>query len=269
MKTDDGVSADTPWDSLNSSETQLATMRSVTDEIAAIGDAASIQWALGKKVGDVIPYTDERGNQFNVRIVGAVANSILQGSLIIDEAAFVKRFPSTSGYRMFLIDAPSNKVEQVSATLSRALRDVGLELTPAEKRLAAFNAVQNTYLSTFQILGGLGLLLGSAGMGIVVLRNVLERRGELAVLLAVGWRRRSLRWLVLSEHAALLWLGIGLGVAAALVAVLPALLSPRGELPYLSLGLTLGAVLASGMIWTWAATSLALRGELLEALRNN
>ena len=237
--------------------------------IPAIGDAASIQWALHKKVGDVISYTDEHGNKFNVRIVAAVANSILQGSLIIDEAEFVKRFPSTSGYRMFLIDAPSNNLAQVSGTLSRALRDVGLELTPTEKRLAAFNAVQNTYLNTFQILGGLGLLLGSAGMGIVVLRNVLERRGELAVLLAIGFRRRNLRWLVLSEHAALLWLGIGLGVAAALVAVLPALLSPRGELPYLSLTVTLGAVLVSGMIWTWAATSLALRGELIEALRNN
>jgi ABC-type antimicrobial peptide transport system permease subunit len=144
-----------------------------------------------------------------------------------------------------------------------------LELTPTEKRLAAFNAVQNTYLNTFQILGGLGLLLGSAGMGIVVLRNVLERRSELAVLLAIGFRKRSLHWLVLSEHAALVWIGIVLGIVAALVAVLPVILSPRGDLPYASLAITLGAVLVSGMIWTFAATSLALRGELLEALRND
>jgi hypothetical protein len=241
----------------------------IDDAIPAIGDAASIQWALGKKVGDKIEYADERGNKFNIRIVGTVANSILQGSLIIDEAEFVKRFPSTSGYRMFLIDAPSENVGQVSAKLSRALRDAGLELMPTQQRLAAFNAVQNTYLNTFQILGGLGLLLGSAGLGIIVLRNVLERRGELAILLATGFRRRTLRWLVLTEHAALLWLGVGLGMAAALVAVLPALLSPRGELPYFSLAATLGAVLVSGMIWTWAATSLALRGELIESLRNN
>jgi len=125
---------------------------------------------------------DERGRGFKVRLVGAVANSILQGSLLIDEAEFTRRFPGESGYRMFLLDAPSNSVAKVSATLSRALEDAGLELTPAARRLNEFNAVQNTYLGTFQVLGGLGLLLGSAGLGVVVLRNVLER----LVLLAEG-----------------------------------------------------------------------------------
>jgi len=238
------------------------------DEIPAIGDANSIEWALGKKVGDTLDYTDEQGRAFKLRLVGAVANSILQGSLLIDEAEFVKRFPGESGCRMFLIDAPSNSVPQVSATLSRALQDAGLELTPAAERLNAFNAVQNTYLGTFQILGGLGLLLGSAGLGVVVLRNVLERRGELGLLVAVGFRRGLLRRLVLSEHGTLLGLGLGLGAAAAAVAVLPAILSPGTQLPYASLALTLAAVLLNGLLWTWLATGYALRGNLLATLRN-
>jgi putative ABC transport system permease protein len=239
-----------------------------TNEVAAIGDANSIQWALGKKIGDTLDFVDERGQAFKLRLVGTVANSILQGSLIIDEAEFVKRFPSESGYRMFLIDAPSNRLAKVSAALSRAMQDAGLELTPAARRLAQFNAVQNTYLRTFQILGGLGLLLGSIGLGVVVLRNVLERRGELGLLLAVGFRARAVQRLVLTEHAALLGLGLTLGIAAAAVAVLPALLSPGERLPYGSLALTLGAVLANGALWTWLATRYALRGELLAALRN-
>ena len=238
------------------------------DVVPAIGDANSIQWALGKSLGDTLDYTDERGNKFKVRLVGSVANSILQGSLLISETDFIKRFPSESGYRMFLIDAPSNAGTNVASRLSHALQNVGLEVTPAAERLAAFNAVQNTYLNTFQILGGLGLLLGSAGLGVVVLRNVLERRSELALLLAVGYRPRSLRWLVLSEHGALLWAGLGIGVVAAVVAVLPALLSPGAEIPYASLALTLGAVLISGLIWTWLATRFALRARLLDALKN-
>ncbi len=171
-------------------------------EVPAIGDENSIVWAMGKKVGDTVDYTDEQGRTFKLRLVAALANSVLQGNLVIDEAEFVKRFPGESGYRMFLMDAPSNETAKVSAEMTRALQDAGLELTPAARRLNAFNAVQNTYLSTFQVLGGLGLLLGSAGLGVVVLRNVQERRGELALLLAVGFRRRALQWLVLSEHGA-------------------------------------------------------------------
>jgi len=49
---------------------------------------------------------------------------------------------------------------------------------------------------------------------------------------------------------------------------LPALLSPRADVPYLSLALTLAAVFISGAVWTWIATALALRGRLLDALRN-
>jgi len=236
--------------------------------VPAIGDEASIVWAMRKRVGDTLEYTDERGRTFKVRLVGALANSILQGNLLIAEDEFVQRFPSQSGYRMFLIDAPSKDLHEISETLSRALRDVGLELTPASRRLAAFNGVQNTYLSTFQVLGGLGLLLGSVGLGVVVMRNVLERRGELALLLAVGFRRRALKWLVMSEHGALLLLGLGVGALSALVAVLPALLSPGADVPYGSLGLTLVVVLISGAVWTWVATALALKGRLLDALRN-
>ncbi|MDB6125029.1 MAG: FtsX-like permease family protein, partial [Pedosphaera sp.] len=261
-----GAAEDKGWMLLKKEVVQGAATQ--PDEIPAIGDANSLEWALHVKVGETINYTDERGRSFKLRLVGAVANSILQGSLIVDEAEFVKRFPGVSGYRMFLIDAPSNTVANVSATMARALQDAGLELTPAPQRLNAFNAVQNTYLSTFQVLGGLGLLLGSAGLGVVVLRNVQERRGELGLLLAVGFRRRTLQWLVLSEHGALLGLGLAVGIVAAIIGVMPALLSPGSEIPYGSLGLTLAAVLLNGLIWTWLATRAALRGRLLDALRN-
>ena len=246
----------------------LRTAAAGPDEIAAIGDANSIEWALGRKIGDTLDYTDERGRNFKVRLVGAVANSILQGSLIVDEEQFVKRFPSESGYRMFLIDAPTNSIARVSATLSRALQDAGLDLTPAPVRLDAFNAVQNTYLGAFQILGGLGLLLGSAGLGVVVLRNVMERRGELGLLLAEGFQKRTIGRLVLTEHILLLAFGLVVGGVAAAVAVLPTLLSPGMRLPFGSLAVTLLAVVANGLIWAWLATRHALRGNLLEALRN-
>jgi putative ABC transport system permease protein len=249
-----------PWSLLDHAEAEGV--------VPAIGDYNSILWAMGKKVGDTLDYVDERGQPFKVKLVGAVANSILQGNLLISDRNLVRRFPGIGGYRMFLVDAPSNTVTQTDAVLTRALQDVGLQLTPAPQRLDAFNAVQNTYLNTFQMLGGLGLLVGSAGLGVVVLRNVLERRGELALLQAVGFRRRSLRWLVLSEHAGLLLGGLAIGLIAAIIAIVPTFSSASSHLPLLSLGITIGAVLVSGLVWTWLAVVVALRGELLDALRN-
>ncbi len=245
-----------------------ARKRLPADEVPAIGDAASIQYALGSKVGGAIPYRDEAGRSFKLRLVGAVANSILQGQLIISEQDFVARFPSASGYRFFLMDAPPERADAVAKDLTRGLRDAGMEVSPTLRRLAALNAVQNTYLGTFQILGGLGILLGSAGLGLVLVRNVLERKGELAVLLALGYREKALARVVLVEHVGLLVAGLGIGAVAAGVAVLPALMSPGGHVPWQTLGLTGAAILANGLFWAWVATRWALRGRIIEALRN-
>ena len=247
----------------------LLNERRADGAVPAIADQNSMRWAMGKKIGDKLPYTDGRGRPFEVVLVGAVANSVLQGNLILAESQFVELYPRESGYRTFLVDAPEASREKLASTLSRALRDLGLELTPTVRRLSDFNKVQNTYLLTFQMLGGLGLLLGSAGLGIVVARNVWERRGEMALLQAVGFRPGALRWLILSEHAALLATGLFIGTGAALIAVLPTLLSPGAEIPYVSLGATLLAVLGSGLLWTWLAARASLRGRLLESLRND
>ncbi len=245
-----------------------ALLRGQDYAVPAIADENSLEWSLHKSVGDVLDYTDQRGRPFKIRIVGSIANSILQGNLIIDESEFIKHFPDESGYRMILIDTPSNNAAAVATALSRGLEDRGLEVTSTTQRLDAYNAVQNTYLNTFQILGGLGLLLGTAGLGVVVLRNVLERRAELALFTAVGLRRRVLRKLIIMEHGALLLVGLLIGIAAALVAIVPVLRGPMQQVNYRGLSITLAVVCVSGLIWTWVAARIALRGELLKALRN-
>jgi hypothetical protein len=259
-----GLEASEGWRLLAS---ELGDRNPEVEVVPAVGDLNSILWAMGRKVGDTLDYMDARGRPFKVRIVGGLANSVLQGALIIDESAFVRRFPGGSGFQYFLVDAATNRSATVSDVLSRAMQDYGLEVTSAAGRLNQFNAVQNTYLGTFQLLGGLGLLLGSAGLGIVVMRNVLERRGEVAVLGAIGFRRRRVEWLVLLEHAGLLGLGLAIGLAAAVISVMPTLILPDSELPYATLVPTGVAVLANGLLWTWIATRWAMRGNLLAALR--
>ncbi len=236
--------------------------------IPAVADLTVIMWGLGKAVGDTLTYMDEKGEAFDCKLVGGLANSIFQGNLIISEKTLIHKYPSSGGYGLFLVDAPPERAADVSKSLTWALLDQGPDLMPASTRLAEFNTVQNTYLSIFLILGSLGLILGSVGLGIVTWRNIHERRGELALLQALGYSKKTVQTILLSEHVALLMAGIILGILAALLATLPSVLTPGQEIPYPTILVILIAVSLNGGIWTYLASVWATRGDLIQAIRN-
>lgn len=238
------------------------------EAIPAIADQNTLMWALGKQLGEVIPYRDERGRPFAVRIVATVGGSLLQGNLVIADAALAEKFPTLGGERYFLLHVPPDRLARFAPQLNRALEDVGWEMLPAGERLAEFQAVENTYISIFQVLGGLGLILGSVGLGIVLARNIVERRREFALMEAVGFAPPRLRWLVWLEARWLVLGAVGLGTATAGLAVLPALSRNGDATPWGLLALILAAMVAVSLLSGWLAARLALRGSRIPALRS-
>jgi hypothetical protein len=103
------------------------------------------------------------------------------------------------------------------------LADACLRLESTAERLATFYSVGNAHLSIFLILGGFGLLLGTAGLGIVVIRNSIDSRGETALLRAVGYPRSALVRISLSEHLPAVLFGIIWGSLSSLTAAFPVL----------------------------------------------
>jgi ABC-type antimicrobial peptide transport system permease subunit len=107
------------------------------------------------------------------------------------------------------------------------------------------------------------------GLAAVLLRNVLERRRELALLRAVGYGRGHLFALIASENVVLLGWGLVVGAVSALVAIAPAALERGARLPVTAGGwLLLLAVVAAGLISSVIATRAALRMPLVGALRS-
>jgi ABC-type antimicrobial peptide transport system permease subunit len=179
----------------------------------------------------------------------------------------LRHFPEIDGYRYFLVESAPEQVTDVQNTLERELGDYGFAAETTGRRLADFLAVQNTYLLTFQTLGGLGLLLGTFGLAAVQLRNVLERRRELALMQATGFRRGTLAWMVLLENGFLLFAGLGFGAAAALVAVLPHIVAGGATIPWTFLAASMAAVFGVGLVAGLAAVRSTLRAPVLSALR--
>jgi putative ABC transport system permease protein len=236
--------------------------------IPVIADANSMTYVLHRRLGEDIVVT--RGaRQIRLRLVGALRDSIFQRELLMSQTHFLKQFPEQEGYRLLLVETPADRAPDVSAKIEGALSDLGADATGTAERLAEFHKVENTYLSTFQTLGGLGLLLGTVGLATVLLRNVLERRRELALLGAVGYRRRHFLLMVMAENALLLTAGLVAGAVCAGLAIAPAVAERGGRIPLTSGGaLLLFAVFVTGLLSSIIATRAAIRGPLLESLRS-
>ncbi|MEZ5317544.1 MAG: FtsX-like permease family protein [Vicinamibacterales bacterium] len=237
--------------------------------VPAVVDATSLEYVLHAGVGDVITIDEESSRPVRLRIVGALADSMLQGEILVHESAFLALYPDVPGYSLLFVDAGDASPERVAALapLVEDRMDVyGLDVQDSARRLEAFHRVENTYLSTFQTLGGLGLVLGSLGLVAVVLRNVLERRRELALLGAAGYTGGDLQVLVLSEHLALVGAGLVVGIGAAVMAIVPVLAS-HGALPALPL-VWIAIVAATGLVASLAATRGVRRLPLVPALRS-
>jgi ABC-type lipoprotein release transport system permease subunit len=235
------------------------------DVVPAIADANSAQWILKLGLGEDLEMEDELGRPFRLRLVATLDRSIFQGELLIAESHFTERFPSRTGRSYFLVETPRGKADEVATVLERGLGPFGFDATTTVEKLASFKVVENTYLSTFQFLGGLGLLLGTVGLGVVLVRNVIERRGELATLRAFGFRKGRLALLILAENVLLLATGMGIGTVAALASVAPRM--THLDVPWAGLAATLGLVLAVGMLSSVFAVIGALRVPLLPSLK--
>ena len=248
-----------PW-------SQIRVVQPESGRAPAIGDENSLRWILHHNPKDDFMVQDEFGKPLRLELE-TVSDSLFQSQLILSESNFTKYFPSQSGYQFFLIKTPPELREETAQVLEKTLVDYGFDLTSAAERLASYRAVENTYISTFQSLGGLGVLLGTFGLALVLFRNIIERRGELATLRAFGFRRQLLSRMLFLESCFLLAVGMLIGTVAGLVAIL----GSQGNLPsfpWMSLTITLLLIFVFGIIANAVAVAVALRSPLLSMLKS-
>lgn len=242
---------------------------SSTAPYPVILDLNTAMWSLhrGAKIGEIFSFEYD-GKTIYFQTVALLQNTLLQGYLLLGEDHFTDAFPTLSGYQAFLIDdsrVPSP--DGLPSLLETGWGDEGLDLTPTRSILQSLLAVQNTYLSAFQALGALGLLLGTFGLSVVQLRTIFERRSEIALLRALGWNQPRIRSLLMWESASLLMVGVGIGGGAALFAGVPAWLGGQPITDFVGPFVMLMIVIVTGFLSSLLAVRQASRIPLLDSLR--
>jgi len=259
VKTADNISADDAWAALD---------KISQNAIPGIADQSTIMWSLGKSVGDTLDYFDERGNQFKVRLIAGLDNSIFQGRILISAKNLETLYPSIGGTRILLVNASVASVKEMQMQLTEKFEDLGLDVMPASARLAEFNKVENTYLDIFLMLGALGFAIGTVGLGAMTMKNILERKTEFAVMEAVGFSRRRIMRILLLEHSALVGAGLLCGLVSALVAVTPSLLEQGAGIPWTALSIISAVIVANIIFWIILSLKLAMPSNLLDSLKD-
>jgi ABC-type antimicrobial peptide transport system permease subunit len=216
--------------------------------IPVIADDATAQYVMHLDVGQTLDVPDAAGVKRHLKLVATLSNSIFQSELLMSQDNFRKLYPTVEGFGVVLVDCPEKKQTPVLQALNTQLGEYAVDTEPTSYRIARYLDIQNTYLSTFESLGALGLMLGTIGLAVVLVRTVVERRAELALLASLGFRELDRVVLILSENLFLLVVGLIVGVVCALVGIIPAMIQSAHGINFSALGLTMAVVLIIGVV---------------------
>ncbi|MHB8632726.1 MAG: ABC transporter permease [Thermoplasmatota archaeon] len=154
-----------------------------------------------------------------LRIVGIQEQYHFNGIFLPDPEVRTL-FPQAGDLYLFRLDLsrlPGATPESAARLIANNYRGAGLD---AQSSIALVLQQEESFrqiLGAMKLFLGLGLVVGVLSLGIVTSRNVLERRQEIGMLRALGFRPAQVRALFFTEMTFTLLLGALIGVACALV----------------------------------------------------
>jgi hypothetical protein len=235
------------------------------DEIPAIADQTVITWSLGKKLGDVLEITNEKGERKKLKLVASLDNSIFQGNIIISEENLKTNFPSVSGYDMFLTDTDD---ENMIDAYGNKFRGNGVEVLKTADLLARFYSVESTYISIFFVLGIFSFILGSVGVSILIFKNMIARKKEFAVLNVLGFGGMKIFAVIFFEYGVLYLAGIIAGLLSSTLALLSQFLGGSSEFSGASILIIIAGIALAGFMWITISILLSVPKNPIKSLRN-
>lgn len=234
--------------------------------IYGIADQTVLEWGLQIKTGDTLKFVSENGQLLDIVICGGLKSSVFQGHLLIGRRSFEKHFPSVAGNSVFLVDGNRKLTELYKSTIAERMSGYGISVEPTLGRLASFFRVTNTYLDVFMMMGVLGMILGVAGLGFILVRNFNSRKREFALMIASGYTVKRVRRLLLKDHFHILIWGLLTGSLSSICATWPSVLS-GADLPWSLFVTMLVLIFATGYLVLSVSVSLVNRKNIIVYLK--
>lgn len=159
------------------------------------------------------------GKVSQLRVIGVIEDTAIYANMSIftsqQTLAGLTASPAPPTTYWFKVN-PSVNVEDASRGLARTFYENGMNTKVLEdeiRNMMAVNTMMNRLLTGFM---GLGLVVGIAALGVIAARSVVERRQQIGMLRAIGFRRGMVQGTFLLESSFVALLGITIGTALGL-----------------------------------------------------
>jgi putative ABC transport system permease protein len=247
----EGVSPDEVWNRLLTDPKAVVVPEAFLQEGG--GPAASVT-DIGDTMSMIHPLT---GEEVERRVIAKVENDFaFSGVYMSNESLRQALGPQATPSRFYIeVEEGANPTD-----VSRRFVANGLEADPFRTLVEDFQRIFIQFFQLMQSYLALGLVVGIAGLGVVMVRAVRERRREIGVLRSLGFLPSMVRSAFVLESGFIALEGILVGVLLALVTA--AQLVATGEfgegikffVPWSQVAILTSAALAAALIATaWPA----------------
>ena len=197
--------------------------------------------------------------------------------MIISKATLDKALPfpvpiATYQFRL----AEGADAEQIARDIEATFVENGMETTALVEMIRQAIGAFRAFFSIFIGFMGLGIVVGIAALGVVSTRAVVERRQQIGVLRAIGYRRRMVQLSFLLEFSFVALLGTTLGIVLGLTLGYQAINDIRAEeadenirfaVPWIQIAVIVSFTYVFSLLATFLPARQASRIYPAEALR--
>ncbi len=145
---------------------------------------------------------------------GASANFF---GLYTSEQTFNEVFGEPEFSRFYVKVQPGVDPGDTAKAIESALVTTGAQAVSLKDQIEEQQATFNSFFYLIQGFMGLGLLVGTAAVGVISFRSVVERRQQIGMLRAIGYTRGSIALSFIMESSFIALLGIATGVGLAVL----------------------------------------------------
>ncbi len=164
------------------------------------------------KVGDVLYYTNRTNATRSVTVIGILYEQFVQG-LWVAGSTVQDEFRITEASLFYFQVRDGVDVTKAGHDIERYFIQYQMVTLNIQEFINAILEVTMGVFNLLQAYLALGLIVGIAGLGVITMRNVVERRQETGALRALGFRKSMVLKSFLIELSFIALTGIAMGVA--------------------------------------------------------